>query len=465
MSQHSPTSEFSAENTSATLSASRPQFSRQKTPHFERADDMRVVVTGMGAITPLGLDVASTWERLLNGESGISHIEHFDATDFRAQIAGTVKNFDAKQFMNAKDARRYDEFMHYGMAAVAMALKESGFIDEVGAADAPVQGVNPERFGIILGSGIGGIQTIEDSCDTLSNKGAKKVSPFIIPGSIVNMAAGLVAIKHDLKGPNLATATACTTATHAIGLAARLIAYGDADVMLAGGSEKGSSPLGMAGFGAMHALSTRNEEPARASRPFDKDRDGFVLGDGAGVLVLESLAHAKARGATILAELVGFGMSDDASHITAPPEDGRGAARAMTNALADAGITPDVVGYVNAHGTSTPAGDVAESIAIETVFAPVKDRILVSSTKSMTGHLLGAAGGIEAIFTIKALQDQHVPPTINLENLEDGCNLDYVANTSRRVDNLNYAVSNSFGFGGTNGSLIFARYPNAQDKN
>ncbi len=459
MSQISPTLDFSTKDAPATS-----PFSRQKPPHFERPDEMRVVVTGMGAITPLGLDVASTWERLLNGESGIRHIEHFDASDFRARIAGTVKDFDVKAFMNAKDARRYDEFMHYGIAAAAMALKDAGFIDEVSATDAPVQGVNPERFGIILGSGIGGIQTIENSCDTLSNKGAKKVSPFIIPGSIVNMAAGLVAIKHDLKGPNLATATACTTATHAIGLAARLIAYGDADVMLAGGSEKGSSPLGMAGFGAMHALSTRNDEPTRASRPFDKDRDGFVLGDGAGVLVLESLAHAKARGATILAELVGFGMSDDASHITAPPEDGRGAARAMTNALNDAGINPDVVGYVNAHGTSTPAGDVAESIAIETVFAPVKDTILVSSTKSMTGHLLGAAGGIEAIFTIKALQDQYVPPTINLENLEDGCNLDYVANTSRKVDNLNYAVSNSFGFGGTNGSLIFARYPTAHDK-
>lgn len=459
MSQISPTPDFSTKDAPATS-----PFSRQKPPHFERPDEMRVVVTGMGAITPLGLDVASTWERLLNGESGIRHIEHFDASDFRARIAGTVKDFDVKAFMNAKDARRYDEFMHYGIAAAAMALKDAGFIDEVSATDAPVQGVNPERFGIILGSGIGGIQTIENSCDTLSNKGAKKVSPFIIPGSIVNMAAGLVAIKHDLKGPNLATATACTTATHAIGLAARLIAYGDADVMLAGGSEKGSSPLGMAGFGAMHALSTRNDEPTRASRPFDKDRDGFVLGDGAGVLVLESLAHAKARGATILAELVGFGMSDDASHITAPPEDGRGAARAMTNALNDAGISPDVVGYVNAHGTSTPAGDVAESIAIETVFAPVKDSILVSSTKSMTGHLLGAAGGIEAIFTIKALQDQHIPPTINLENLEDGCNLDYVANASRKVADLNYAVSNSFGFGGTNGSLVFARYPTAQDK-
>ncbi|WP_352339145.1 beta-ketoacyl-ACP synthase II [Psychrobacter sp. 16-MNA-CIBAN-0192] len=422
---------------------------------------MRVVVTGMGAITSLGLDVESTWARLLNGDSGISPITHFDATDFRTQFAGTVKDFDATQYMTAKDARRYDEFMHYAVAATAMALKDSGFVEEISTGDMPVQNVDQERFGIILGSGIGGIQTIEDSCAMLRDKGAKKVSPFIIPGSIANMAAGLVAIKHKLKGPNLATATACTTATHAIGLAARLIAYGDADVMVAGGSEKGSSPLGMAGFGAMHALSTRNDEPTRASRPFDKDRDGFVLGDGAGVMVLESLTHAKARGATILAEVVGFGMSDDASHITSPPEDGNGAARAMQNALNDAGIEASAVGYVNAHGTSTPAGDVAESIAIETVFESVKDSILVSSTKSMTGHLLGAAGGIEAIFSVLALQHQHIPPTINLDNIEDNCNLDYVANTSRRVSNLNYAVSNSFGFGGTNGSLIFARWTQA----
>ncbi|MBO1530724.1 beta-ketoacyl-ACP synthase II [Psychrobacter sp. F1192] len=454
MSQNSslptPTTEENT-NTSTTKS--------HKPPHYERSDKTRVVVTGMGAVTPLGLDVDSTWRRLLAGESGIDTISHFDAADYRAQIAGVIKDFDAKQYMNAKDARRYDEFMHYGVAATSMALHHAGYIDEVSAEDAPVQQVDPERFGVILGSGIGGIQTIENSRDTLRDKGVKRVSPFIIPGSIVNMAAGLVAIKHNLKGPNLATSTACTTATHAIGLAARLIAYGDADVMLAGGSEKGSSPLGMAGFGAMHALSTRNEEPTKASRPFDKERDGFVLGDGAGVMVLESLAHAKARGATILAEVVGFGMSDDASHITAPPEDGSGAARAMQNALNDAGINPASVGYVNAHGTSTPAGDVAESIAIETVFAPVKDSILVSSTKSMTGHLLGAAGGIEAIFTVLALQHQHVPPTINLDNVEDNCNLDYVANQSRQVANLQYAVSNSFGFGGTNGSLIFARWP------
>lgn len=443
-------------NTQATVAKPR------KPPHYERSDETRVVVTGMGAVTPLGLDVESTWSRLLAGESGIDTISHFDASDYRAQIAGVVKDFDAKQYINAKDARRYDEFMHYGVAATSMALHNAGYIDEVSADDAPVKHVDQERFGVILGSGIGGIQTIENSRDMLRDKGAKKVSPFIIPGSIVNMAAGLVAIKHSLKGPNLATATACTTATHAIGLAARLIAYGDADVMLAGGSEKGSSPLGMSGFGAMHALSTRNDEPVKASRPFDKDRDGFVLGDGAGVLVLESLAHAKARGAKILAEVVGFGMSDDASHITAPPEDGSGAARAMQNALNDAGIDPSVVGYVNAHGTSTPAGDVAESIAIETVFAPVKDSILVSSTKSMTGHLLGAAGGIEAIFSILALQHQHVPPTINLDNIEDNCNLDYVAHQSRKVDDLNYAVSNSFGFGGTNGSLIFARWPSGE---
>lgn len=436
-------------------STSKPQ---RKLPHHKRSDEMRVVVTGMGAVTPLGLDVESTWTRLLNGESGITPITHFDASDYRAQIAGVIKDFDVKQYMSAKEARRYDEFIHYGLAAASMALHNAGFTETVSADNAPVQHVDPERFGVILGSGIGGIQTIEDNNTTLREQGAKKVSPFVVPGSIANMASGLVAIKHDLKGPNLTAATACTTGTHAIGLAARLIAYGDADVMIAGGSEKGSSPLGMAGFAAMHALSTRNDEPTKASRPFDKDRDGFVLGDGAGVLVLESLAHAKARGATIMAELVGFGMSADAGHITAPPKDGNGALRAMQNALNDAGIEPSAVGYVNAHGTSTPAGDVAESIAIETLFAPIKDRILVSSTKSMTGHLMGAAGGIEAIFTVLALQHQHVPPTINLDNVEDDCNLDYVANESRKVENLNYAVSNSFGFGGTNGSLVFARW-------
>lgn len=454
MTQKNPTS-VADSHSNATKPA---QNNRCKPPHYERSDETRVVITGMGAITPLGLDVPSTWARLLAGESGISTITHFDSSDYRTQIAGTVKGFDAKLFMTAKDARRYDEFIHYGIAASSMALKDAGFIATADANDSAVENVDQERFGIILGSGIGGIQTIEDSRDMLRDKGAKKVSPFIIPGSIINIAAGLVAIKHSLKGPNLATSTACTTATHAIGLAARLIAYGDADVMLAGGSEKGSTPLGIAGFGAMHALSTRNDEPTKASRPFDKDRDGFVLGDGAGMVVLESLAHAKSRGATILAELAGFGMSDDASHITAPPKDGNGAARAMQNALNDAGIDPASVGYVNAHGTSTPAGDVAESIAIETVFAAVKEHILVSSTKSMTGHLLGAAGAVEAIFTILALQHQHVPPTINLDNVEEQCHLDYVPHQSRQVNSLEYAVSNSFGFGGTNGSLIFARW-------
>lgn len=429
-----------------------------KPAHHQRPDHQRVVVTGMGAVTPLGLDVATSWQGVTAGKSGIKPIEHFDASDYRARFAGTLEGFDAKNYMNAKDARRYDEFMHYGIAASSSALADAGFIETVGADTALVENVDPERFGIVLGSGIGGIQTIENSRDTLREHGPKKVSPFIIPGSIVNMPAGLVAIKHGLKGPNLAVATACTTSTHAMGLAARLIAYGDADVMLAGGCEKASSTLGLSGFAAMHALSTRNDEPARASRPFDKDRDGFVMGDGAGVVVLESLAHAKARGANILAELVGFGMSDDASHITAPPEDGEGAARAMRIALADAGINPCDVGYINAHGTSTPAGDVAESIAIETVFADCKDEILVSSTKSMTGHLLGAAGGIEAIFTILALQNQLVPPTINLDNVDENCRLDYVPNTARQVTDLNYAVSNSFGFGGTNGSLVFARW-------
>lgn len=436
-----------------------PHKPRQKPPHYERPDDMRVVVTGMGAVTPLGLDVESTWTRLLNGESGIASITDFDTEGFRTQFAGLIKNFDVSQYMTAKDARRHDDFMHYAVASTAMALKDAGFIDELTPDETPVQNVNQERFGVILGSGIGGIQTIEQSCEVLRVKGPTKVSPFIIPGTIANMAAGLVAIKHKLKGPNLATATACTTATHAIGLAARLIVYGDADVMVAGGSEKGSTPIGIAGFGALQALSTRNDEPERASRPFDKDRDGFVMGDGAGILILESLAHAKARGATILAEIVGFGMSEDASHITSPPKDGSGAARAMQNALDDAGIDASVVGYVNAHGTSTPVGDVAESIAIEKVFASVKDSILVSSTKSMTGHLLGAAGAIEAIFTVLALQNQHVPPTINLENVSENCNLDYVANHSRKVENLNYGISNSFAFGGTNGSLIFARWP------
>ncbi|AME01615.1 beta-ketoacyl-[acyl-carrier-protein] synthase II [Moraxella osloensis] len=429
------------------------KFSQKKPRYDERPDHERIVITGMGAITPLGLDVESTWQRLINGESGIKAISHFDATDYRAQIAGTVDGFDIGLYMNAKDARRYDTFVQYGVAAAAQALKQAGFISELQAA--PVQQVDPNRIGVIIGSGIGGITTIEDTAVKLHSEGPRKISPFFVPSAIVNMAAGQVAIRHGIKGLNLATSTACTTATHAIGLAARLIAYGDVDVIVAGGCEKASSQLGIGGFSAMQALSTRNDAPTKASRPFDKDRDGFVLGDGAGVLVMESLAHAKARGATILAEFVGFGMSDDASHITAPPENGEGAAMAMRHALSDAGIAPSDVGYINTHGTSTPAGDVAESRAIAGIFG---ENMVVSSTKSMTGHLLGAAGGIEAIFTVKALQQQILPPTINLDHQDPECKLDYVPHTARKVDGLTHAISNSFGFGGTNGSLLFAKW-------
>lgn len=428
-----------------------------KIPHHQRSDHERIVITGMGAITPIGNDLQTIWANLTKGVSGITTLPAFDDLDmngFRSSIAGLIKDFDAKEFLNPKEIRRFDEFMHYAQVASAQALFHAGLIEGVKGDSLPVN-VDSERFGVVMGSGIGGIQTIENSRDVIRTQGVKKVSPFIIPGSIVNMPAGLIAIRHNLRGANLATATACTTSTHAIGLGARLIAHGDLDAVLVGGSEKASTPLGMSGFGAMHALSTRNDEPTRASRPFDKDRDGFVLGDGAGALVLESLAHAKARGAMILAEVVGFGMSDDASHITAPPSDGNGAKRAMMNALADAGINPTDVGYINAHGTSTPAGDVAESMAIESLFG--KD-VLVSSTKSMTGHLLGAAGAVEAIFTVLALQNQTLPPTINLDNPDPACTLDYIPHQARVVNGINYAISNSFGFGGTNGSLVFARW-------
>lgn len=426
-------------------------------PRFDtRSDHQRIVVTGMGAVTPLGLDVDSTWQRLVKAESGIQAITDFDTTDYRAKIAGQVKGFDISQYMSAKDARRFDVFVQYGVAAAAQALKHANLIDDMQSGS--LTHANPERVSVVIGSGIGGITTIEDTSVTLNMNGPRKISPFFVPSSIVNMAAGQVAIRHGIKGANLAISTACTTSTHAIGLAARLIAYGDADVVVAGGCEKASSQLGIGGFSAMQALSTRNDEPTKASRPFDTDRDGFVLGDGAGVLVLESLAHAKARNATILAELVGFGMSDDAVHITAPPEDGDGARRAMEQAIADAGIAANEVGYINAHGTSTPAGDVAESRAIEAIFG---QDMLVSSTKSMTGHLLGAAGGIEAIFTIQALQQQLVPPTINLDNPDPACTLDYVPHQARAVEGLKFAISNSFGFGGTNGSLLFAAWPQA----
>jgi 3-oxoacyl-[acyl-carrier-protein] synthase II len=407
----------------------------------------RVVVTGMGMVTCLGRDVASTWEGILAGRSGISTIDHFDASQFKTRFAGIIRDFDPESAMPAKELRRYDEFMHYGMAAGIQAVNDSGLT---------ITPDNAGRIGVALGAGIGGISTIERNHDILIKDGPNKISPFFVPGSIINLAAGLLAIRFGLKGPNLALATACTTATHCIGLAARLIAYGDADVMVAGGAEKGSSPLGMAGFAAARALSTRNDSPQAASRPFDQDRDGFVLGDGAGIIVLEEYEHALARGARIHAELIGFGMSDDAFHITTPAESGEGAAASMRNALRDAGIALSDVDYINAHGTSTPAGDIAESQAIESVFGDHAPRLAVSSTKSMVGHLLGAAGGVEAIFSVLAIRDNMAPPTINLDNPDPQCRLDYVPHVARPM-RINVALSNSFGFGGTNGTLIFRR--------
>ena len=407
----------------------------------------RVVVTGLGMVTSLGADVASTWAGIIAGKSGISNIDHFDTSAYKTRFAGLVRDFKAEDYMPAKEVRRYDTFMHYGIAAGLQAFND---------AKLTVTPENTDRIGVTLGSGIGGLTTIEDGHKTLLNDGPNKISPFFVPGSIVNMAAGLLAIRCGLKGPNFSVATACTTATHCIGLAARLIAYGDADVFVAGGAEKGSSPLGMAGFTAARALSSRNDNPQAASRPFDKDRDGFVLGDGAGVMVLEEYEHAVSRGAHIYAELVGFGMSDDAFHITSPTETGEGAAAAMRNALKDARLSPNEVDYINAHGTSTPAGDAAESQAIEAVFGDHAMKVAVSSTKSMTGHLLGAAGGVEAIFSVLAIRDNIAPPTINLDNQDPACRLDYVPNQARSMP-INVTLSNSFGFGGTNGTLIFKR--------
>jgi 3-oxoacyl-[acyl-carrier-protein] synthase II len=407
----------------------------------------RVVVTGLGMVTSLGADVASTWAGIIAGKSGISNIDHFDTSAYKTRFAGLVRDFKAEDYMPAKEVRRYDTFMHYGIAAGLQAFND---------AKLTVTPENTDRIGVTLGSGIGGLTTIEDGHKTLLNDGPNKISPFFVPGSIVNMAAGLLAIRCGLKGPNFSVATACTTATHCIGLAARLIAYGDADVFVAGGAEKCSSPLGMAGFTAARALSSRNDNPQAASRPFDKDRDGFVLGDGAGVMVLEEYEHAVSRGAHIYAELVGFGMSDDAFHITSPTETGEGAAAAMRNALKDARLSPNEVDYINAHGTSTPAGDAAESQAIEAVFGDHAMKVAVSSTKSMTGHLLGAAGGVEAIFSVLAIRDNIAPPTINLDNQDPACRLDYVPNQARSMP-INVTLSNSFGFGGTNGTLIFKR--------
>ncbi|MBS9433250.1 MULTISPECIES: beta-ketoacyl-ACP synthase II [Photorhabdus] len=408
----------------------------------------RVVVTGLGMLSPVGNTAESSWKAVCAGQSGISLIDHFDTSHHATKFAGLVKDFNHEDFnISRKDARKMDDFIQYGIAAGVQAIEDSGI---------EVTEANASRFGAAIGSGIGGLGLIEENHGALVASGPRKISPFFVPSTIVNMVAGHLSIIYGLRGPSISIATACTSGVHNIGHAARIIAYNDADIMLAGGAEKASTPLGVGGFGAARALSTRNDNPQSASRPWDKDRDGFVLGDGAGILVLEEYEHAKRRGAKIYAEIVGFGMSSDAYHMTSPPENGAGAALAMENALKDAGITTKQVGYINAHGTSTPAGDLAEAHAVESVFGEGTD-VLVSSTKSMTGHLLGAAGAVESIFTILALRDQVVPPTINLENQDENCRLDFVPNESRKVEGMEYALCNSFGFGGTNGSLIFRK--------
>jgi 3-oxoacyl-[acyl-carrier-protein] synthase II len=408
----------------------------------------RVVVTGMGIVSPVGNSVDAAWANILAGKSGIRPIDTYDVSTFSTKFAGLVApDFKAEDWMGPKEIRKTDPFIHYGVAAAKQAVRDSGI---------EINDSTRHRIGILVGSGIGGIGSISDQCVTLATKGVKRVSPFFVPSSIINMISGYISIDLGITGPNLAVVTACTTATHAIGLAGRLIAMGDADMFLAGAGEAGSAPAGMAGFVAARALSQRNDAPEKASRPWDKDRDGFVLGDGAGVLMLEEYEHAKQRGAKIYAELIGFGMSGDAFHITAPAENGGGAQRCMQNALKDAGLKPEQVDYINAHGTSTLVGDVAETQAIKATFGAHAYKLAVSSTKSMTGHLLGAAGGVEAIFTILALRDQVIPPTINLDNPAEGCDLDYVPHTARKRP-LEVALSNSFGFGGTNGTIAFRR--------
>lgn len=407
----------------------------------------RVVVTGMGMLTPLGNDVASTWQALQQGKSGIDFISHFDTEAYSTKFAGLVKNFDVEPFFSGKEARKMDLFIQYGVAAGIQAFRDSGI---------EVTEQNAGRIGAAIGSGIGGLGLIEENHEKLLASGPRKLSPFFVPSTIINMISGHLSIMLGLQGPNISIVTACTTGVHNIGHAARMIAYGDADAMLAGGAEKASTTLGMGGFGAARALSTRNDAPQQASRPWDKDRDGFVLGDGAGVVMLEEYEHAKARGAKIYAELAGFGMSGDAFHMTSPPENGRGAASSMLNALRDAGVNPDQVQYINAHGTSTPAGDIAETMAIKSVFGNKPEGLMVSSSKSMLGHLLGAAGSVESIITVLSLMDQVVTPTINLDNPDEGCDLDYVPHQSRQVK-LDYALCNSFGFGGTNGSILFKK--------
>lgn len=407
----------------------------------------RVVVTGLGIVSPVGNDLKSTWDNILAGKSGASLITDFDTSDHAVKFACTVKDFDASQYIPLKELKKMDTFIHYGIAAADQAIKDSGI---------EITEANAERIGVAVGSGIGGLPMIEKNKEALDKGGPRKISPFLIPGSIINMISGNLSIIYGIKGPNIAPVTACTTGTHSVGLAARMIAYGDADVMVAGGAEKASSPLGMGGFAAARALSRNNDNPEAASRPWDKDRDGFVLGDGAGVMILEEYEHAKARGAKIYAEMAGFGMSGDAYHMTSPSEGGEGAARCMVNAIKDAGINPDQVDFVNAHGTSTPAGDIAETEAVKRAFAEHAKKLAVTSTKSMTGHLLGAAGGVEAVFTVMSLYNQVATPTINLDNQDPACDLDYVPNVARDMK-IDVALSNSFGFGGTNGTILFKK--------
>ncbi len=408
----------------------------------------RVAVTGLGLVTPVGNEVEDSWKNILAGVSGADNITQFDVSAYNTRFSASVKNFDTEAYLSTKEARKMDLFVHYGIAAGMQAIQDAGLAD--------AEGLDRERVGVSIGSGIGGLPNIEAQHKALLEGGPRKVSPFFVPSTIINMISGNLSIKFGYKGPNLCTVTACTTGTHNIGDAARFIEYGDADVMVAGGAEMATCPLGLAGFGAARALSTNNDNPAAASRPWDRDRDGFVLGDGAGVMVLEEYEHAKARGARIYCEVVGYGMSGDAHHMTLPSENGEGAARCMNAALRNSGLVASDIDYVNAHGTSTPAGDVAETQAIRTAFGSHAQSVLVSSTKSMTGHLLGAAGGVEAVFCVLAMRDQIAPPTINLDNPGDGCDLDYIANQCRATA-LNVTMSNSFGFGGTNGTLIFAK--------
>jgi len=411
-------------------------------------NERRVVVTGLGLVSPVGNDVASSWDALKNGRSGINSLSHFDASDFSTRIGGSIKNFDCSPYMQAKEARRMDIFIQYGIAAGVQAFKDSGLLDSHWDAD---------RAGVAIGSGIGGLTTIEETAIQIRESGPRKVSPFFVPGSIINMLAGNLSIRFGLRGPNISVTTACTTGTHNIGIAANMIQNNQAEIMLVGGAEMATSPAALGGFCAARALSTRNQEPEKASRPWDRDRDGFVLSDGSGIMVLEELEHARKRGARIYAELAGFGMSGDAYHVTSPPDGGAGAALCMRNALASATLDFAAVDYINAHGTSTQAGDLAETEAIKTVFGDHAKHLSVSSSKSMLGHLLGASGAAEAIISVLTIVDQVITPTINLDEPDEGCNLDYVPHISRD-QSVNVVLSNSFGFGGTNGSLVFAKF-------